>query len=412
MENKKINRYSVLIAAVLINMCIGAVYSFSVFAGPLGQARGWTPAEVMMAFTINSAISPIPMILGGKFLDAGKAKSSILVGGIMFGLGFICTGLSSSTMMLYISYGLLGGIGQGIAYSGIIGNTVRFFPDKRGLATGIVTAGYGAATIITAPLANTLIESVGVLTTFKILGTAYVIIIAIAGIFIKTAPAGYKPEGWNPPVQSGTKQGANLTWNEMVKTPIFYVIASMFAIGALSGMMITSNASRIAQSMYGLSAAVAAGFVSLYSFSNCVGRIFWGGVSDKLGRNKALVGIYVVISAMLLLIGTVNTTIAFTVALVGIGLCFGGTMGIFPSIVAEKFGMKNYGVNYGVTFIGYSVAAYFGPKIAVKVSEVNNGDFTGAFFIALAFSLLGLVLTFVFKKLEKNNVEKDNKKVA
>lgn len=412
MENKKINRYAVLAAAVVINMCIGAVYSFSVFAGPLGEARGWTPAQVMMAFTINSAISPIPMILGGRFLDAGKAKLSILVGGIMFGLGFICTGLSSTTMMLYISYGLLGGMGQGIAYSGIIGNIVKLFPDKRGLATGIVTAGYGAATIITAPLANALIESIGVVSTFRTLGIAYVIIIAIAGIFIKTAPNGYKPEGWNPPVQTGAKQGVNLTWDEMIKTPIFYVIASMFAIGALSGMMITSNASRIAQSMYGLSAAVAAVYVSLYSLSNCIGRVLWGGVSDKLGRNKALLGIFGVISAMLLLISTVKATIAFTVALIGIGLCFGGTMGIFPSIVAEKFGMKNYGVNYGVTFIGYSIAAYFGPKIAVKVSEANNGDFTQAFFIALGLSLLGLVLTFIFKKLEKNKLDKDEKQTA
>lgn len=409
MENKKINRYTVLVAAVIINMCIGAIYSFSVFAGPLGTARGWTPAQVMMAFTINSAISPIPMILGGKLLDSGKAKISILVGGSMFGIGFILTGMATTTIQLYMAYGLVTGIGQGIAYSGIIGNTVKLFPDKRGLATGIVTAGYGAATIIAAPTANTLIESVGVLSTFKTLGIVYLIIILCAGMFIKTAPQGYKPEGWNPPENSNAKKGGvNLDWKEMIKTPLFYVIASMFAIGALSGMMVTSNASKIAQQMYGLSAAIAAGYVSLYSLSNCVGRVFWGGISDKLGRNKAIFGIYTVISLMMLLLITVSTTTAFMIAIVGIGICFGGTMGIFPSIVSEKFGMKNYGVNYGVTFIGYSVAAYFGPKIAVKVSESHNGDFTGAFMIALVFSLIGLVLTFVFKSLEKNKIKESN----
>lgn len=402
MENKRLNRWSILVAAIFINMCIGAVYSFSVFSGPLGAERGWTMAQVMTAFTINSAISPIPMILGGKLLDKGKAKISIIVGGAVFALGFMLTGMAQTTVQLYIAYGLLGGLGQGIAYSGTIGNTVKLFPDKRGLAAGLVTAGYGGATIITAPIANTLIEKFGILTTFKIMGIVYLVVILVAGIFIKTAPQGYMPEGWTPPAPAaGRKQARNFTWQEMIKTASFYIIAVMFMIGALSGMMVTSNASTIGQQMYGLTAAVAATYVSLYSFSNCIGRVFWGAISDKFGRNKALLCIYAVISAMLLLLITIKSVVAFAIAVVGIGLCFGGTMGIFPSLVGEKFGMKNYGVNYGVTFIGYSAAAYFGPKFAVKVATTNNGDFTGAFLIALVVSVVGIALTLIYKKVEK-----------
>lgn len=141
-----------------------------------------------------------------------------------------------------------------------------------------------------------------------------------------------------------------------------------------------------------------------------MGRIFWGTVSDKFGRNNALICIYTVISAMLLLIANSTSKVGFVISIVGIGLCFGGTLGIFPSIVAEKFGMKYYGVNYGITFIGYSLAAFFGPRIAVQVALANNGSFTKAFYIGLILNLIGIALTLLFKSLEKKELE--NNKIA
>ncbi len=411
MPDKKINRNLILMASTIINLCVGAVYAFSVLAGPIGQHFDWTKAQVMMAFTINAAISPIPMILGGKLLDKGLAKVSIMVGGAMFGLGFILTGFAKSPIQLYLSYGVLAGFGQGITYSGTIGNTVRLFPDKKGFATGIVTAGFGGATIIAAPVANYLIENNGIIYTLKTMGLTYLIVTVGFGLLVKAAPAGYKPEGWNPTTATNSsKPVANTNWTGMIRTPKFYVIASMFMLGALSGMMITANASAIGQRMFGLTAAVAALYVSLYSLSNCMGRIFWGTVSDKFGRNNALICIYTVISAMLLLIANSTSKVGFVISIVGIGLCFGGTLGIFPSIVAEKFGMKYYGVNYGITFIGYSLAAFFGPRIAVQVALANNGSFTKAFYIGLILNLIGIALTLLFKSLEKKELE--NNKIA
>ncbi|ERK28554.1 L-lactate MFS transporter [Clostridium intestinale] len=408
MVDKKINRNLVLLASVMVNLCVGAVYAFSVLAGPLGEKFGWSKAVVMTAFTINAAISPIPMILGGKLLDRGLAKLSIIGGGALFGLGFMLTGFVKEPIHLYLAYGVLGGLGQGIAYSGTIGNTVKLFPDKKGLATGIVTAGFGGATILAAPIANNLIQNSGVLSTFKIMGIAYMVITIVFGLLITAAPAGYKPEGWNPPtISSANGSNVNVNWIDMIKTSKFYIIASMFTIGALSGMMITSNASIIGQTMFGLSAAIAALYVSLYSFSNCMGRIFWGAVSDKLGRYNALICIYTVVAAMLLVLATTHSVVGFAIGLIGIGLCFGGTLGIFPSIVAEKFGMKYYGVNYGITFIGYSAAAFFGPKIAVQVAGANNGSFTNAFYIALVLSLVGIALTTLFIRIEKNTANKN-----
>nr|WP_295973714.1 OFA family MFS transporter [uncultured Bacillus sp.] len=412
--NPKYNRWSVLVASAIINLCVGSIYAFSVFAGPLSKAHGWSMGEIMLAFTINAAIAPIPMILGGKILDKGGAKYSIMAGGAMFGAGFILTGLSDSMMALYLSYGILCGLGQGIAYSGTLGNTVKFFPDKRGLASGIVTAGYGGGTIIAAPLANYLIENHGVSSAFISMGMIYFVVTVVCALFVKAAPVGYAPEGWSPSVQATGKKAAgnDVPWNEMIKKPMFYTIAFLFMIGALSGMMVTSNASVIGQQMYGLTAAVAAVLVSLFSLSNCLGRILWGAVSDKIGRTNTLLCIYIVIAAMLLLLANTVSTAGFIIAVIGIGTCFGGTMGVFPSIVGDKFGMKYYGVNYGVTFIGYSLAAFFGPKIAVQVAGTHNGDFTLAFYIAFAISLVGIVLTLLFKRMEKKGIVIASKSVA
>lgn len=396
-------RWIVLAASTIINLCVGAIYAFSVFAGPLSEHHGWTLGQVMIAFSINAAIAPIPMILGGRILDKGGAKWSIMTGGALFGIGFMLTGYVTSPLALYLSYGILCGLGQGIAYSGTLGNTVKFFPDKRGLASGIVTAGYGGGTIVAAPVANYIIENNGVQSAFIYMGTAYAIITVVCALFVKAAPVGYVPKGWTPPVQTGGAKnlGRNVHWTEMVRKPMFYVIMILFMIGALSGMMVTSNASVIGQQMFGLTAAAAAVYVSVFSLSNCLGRVIWGAVSDKIGRTNTLMFIYAVIGAMLLVIASVSSEIGFVIAVVGIGACFGGTMGVFPSIVGDKFGMKYYGVNYGITFIGYSMAAYFGPRIAVRVSEANNGDFTLAFYIAFAFSLLGIALTLIFKRMEK-----------
>lgn len=410
--NVELNRWRILIASTLINICVGAIYAFSIFALPLTKVFDATMPEIMMAFTINAAISPIPMILGGKLVDKGGAKIAILLGGSMFGLGFILTGLATAPWMLYITYGVITGLGQGIVYSATIGNSVKLFPDKRGLAAGIVTAGYGGGTIVIAPIANALIVSNGVQAALITLGISFLVIILGCSLLVKPCPVGYLPQGWTPPAASTNKGGINIPWNEMIKKPLFYVIASLFLIGALSGMMVTSNASIIGQTMFGLSAATAALFVSLYSLSNCLGRVFWGAVSDKIGRTKCLMIIYIVIAAMMLTIALAHSVAGFAVAIIGIGLCFGGTMGIFPSIVGEKFGMKYYGVNYGVTFIGYSGAAFFGPRIANGVAAANNGMFTNAFYIALVVSLVGFALTFIFKAMENKPMTTNHTKAA
>lgn len=398
--NTHLNRWQVIAASTAILLCTGAVYAFSVFAGPLSAQTGWTMPEIMLAFAINSAIGPIPMILGGYLVDKGYVKWTIALGGLLFALGFYLTGHAQSPLVLYLTYGIMAGLGQGFAYSGALSNTLRLFPDKRGLASGILTGGMGFAAVIASPLASQLIQSQDAKFAFRTIGLAYLAIIVIASFFLKAAPKDYKPEGWNPPSQTG-KGMVNKSWKDMLATPIFYIIISMFFVGAFSGLMIASQASPIGQSMFGLSVGTAALYVSLYSIANSSGRFIWGSVSDKIGRSQTLLIIYSVVALALFMLTVVPGQIGFTIGIIGLGLCFGGVMGVFPSIVMENYGPANQGVNYGIVFTGYSLAAFFAPRVAVQMATANNGDYSQAFYVAIALALVGLGLNLLYIKMHK-----------
>lgn len=371
--SKEPNRWVVLISSMGILMCTGAIYAFSVLAGPLSEANGWTMGEVMTAFAINAALGPIPMVLGGFLTDKGWSKWSIMVGAVLFGAGF--------------------------AYSGCLSNTIRFFPDKKGLASGLITAGMGGAAIIAAPIANLLIQNKGVGTAFVWMGTAYILIGFICSLFIQVAPKQALSNKENiKQIEALPVKVASKNWKEMLQSLNFYLILLMFATGAFSGLMIASNAAAIGQSTFGLTAATAAFYVSLYSLSNTLGRVIWGTVSDKLGQSTTITIIYSIIALMFVILILIQTTLGFAIGIIGLGLCFGGVMGVFPSLVMDNFGPKFQGVNYGIVFIGYSTAAFIAPKVSAAISLNNNGDYTKAFYLAIAVVVTGLALNILYKK--------------
>jgi OFA family oxalate/formate antiporter-like MFS transporter len=392
----------VLTGSVLILLCTGAIYAFSVFAGPLSGAHGWSMPDVMLAFTINGAIAPIPMILGGFIIDRGGARWAILIGALLFALGFILAGTATTTGQLYLYYGLIAGLGQGFAYSGCLNNTIKLFPDRRGLAAGIITAGMGAGSVIAAPVAQAIIKSAGPGAAFVRMGAVYAVVVVVGALLIRPAPVGYKPEGWNPPV--GSAPVVNRTWREMLSTPAFYLIFVMLGAGAFSGLLIASQLSPIAQTAaFGITAATAAVLVSVYSVCNALGRFTWGAVSDRLGYTTAITCIYGVVALSFLVMLTMHSTAGFVVGIVGLGLCFGGVMGVFPALTMKTYGPRFQGVNYGIMFSAYSIAAYFGPKVGSSLGHVNrevpgSGDYTQPFVIAIVVALAGLALTLVLAR--------------
>lgn len=406
MNEKQTNRWVILIASVIINLCIGSAYAWSVFQKPLIQQFGWSTGQASLAFTINLGLVPLAMIVAGKIQDKKGPKIVSLVGGIIFGAGITLAGSTNSLTTLYLTYGMLGGLGIGTAYACTIANTVKWFPDKRGLAGGLTAAGFGSGAIVFAPIASSFINQYGVLSTFRILGIVFLIGIVLAALVLKAPEAGWKPEGWNPPVvqQQGGKPTADKTTGEMLKTPKFYILWAMYTIGCISGLMIIGHASPIAQEKIGLTPQVAAVAVSVIAIANTSGRLFWGTVSDKIGRYVALVCMYVLSSIMLILLANATNYTMFILATCGIALSFGGFMGIFPSITADNFGAKNLGINYGVIFTAFGLAAIFGPRIAAVVKQSSGGEYGKAFIIASALNIIGMICTLVIIKM--NKVEK------
>ncbi len=389
-----INRWRVLAGSVLVLLCTGAIYAFSVFAGPLTSAHGWTMGQVMLAFTINGAIAPIPMIAGGYIIDRGGARLAIFGGSLLFALGFILTGTASSTTQLYLYYGLIAGLGQGFAYSGCLNNTIKLFPDRRGLAAGLITMGMGAGSVVAAPVAQAIIKSSGVGAAFVRMGIVYAVVVVLGTLLIQPAPNGYAPAGWTPP--TGAAAPVNHTWTEMLRKPAFYLIFVMLGAGAFSGLLIASQLSPIAQTkMFGISAATAAVLVSIYSICNAAGRFAWGAVSDRLGYTTAVVFIYAVVAVAMVVLITLHSTVGFVIGIVLLGLCFGGVMGVFPALTMKTFGPRFQGVNYGIMFSAYSIAAYFGPKIGASMGGGAKGDYTNPFIVSIVVAGVGIALAVV-----------------
>ncbi|QPO21742.1 OFA family MFS transporter [Pseudomonas sp. Y39-6] len=391
------NRWINIAAAVLILLCTGSIYAFSVLAGPLALARGWTPQEISLAFTISTAVCPIPMIIAGKIVDKGYAREAILVGGVLFGLAYVGMGYFSSLTGLYLGYGVVGGVGMSVAYAGALGNAARYFPDKRGMATGLVTAGNGAAALISAPLAQAMIDSQGVLSTVRTLGIGFIVIAIICGVISRTARSDYRPAGWTPPVKTG-KEASGSDWKQMLASPMFYLMLSLMAAGAVSGLMIAANASQVGQNMFAITSSAAALYVGFYAASNAAGRFIWGSVSDRIGCPNSLVIIFILVALMLLLLINATSTLGFVIAICGIGVSFGGVMGVFPSMVSQRFGARYFGVNYGIMFTGYAIAATVGPRLGASMAARNNGDFSDAFGIAIVICLVGTALAILLSR--------------
>jgi MFS family permease len=282
-------RWAVLIASCLINLCIGSIYAWSVFAAPMAKHLGTDPGSLVIIFTITNAIGPITMITGGRINDKVGPKWLIFVGGIVYGAGFFICSISQSMTMLGIGYGLFCGLSIGLIYGCTISNSIKFFPDKRGLIGGIATATYGFSSVLIPPVANALITRYGILATFRYFGIAFLVIICVSAFAIEKCPEGYMPENMKQvAVKTGSVQ-INKNWKEMLSDPMFYLMFFMLVCGAFYGLMITSQASPLAQNLIKVAPATAAICVSILALFNVGGRIIAGILSDKFGRVNTLI---------------------------------------------------------------------------------------------------------------------------
>lgn len=402
-------RWMVLVLCCLINLCLGSIYAWSVFAAPMAEylsgitGKTLTTGDLAIVYTIANGVGPITMISGGFFNDKLGPKRVIFVGGLMFGLGMILSGFVTSVPLLIVTYGLLGGLGLGMAYGCAISTGVKFFPDKRGLVGGITTAVYGMSSVILPPIATALVGRFGVSVTFRIVGVVFLVVICVSSLFLIQCPADFVPEGYTPPVSEGAKRTVpDQKWNEMLRSPFFYVMILMMLCGALSGMMIISQAKTVASDMIRMTGEAATLAVSVLALFNAFGRVAAGTLSDKIGRiNTLTIALCLSVIGLLLLFFCGEGTIApFFVGIAIVGVSFGSFMGVYPGFTADRFGAKNNSVNYGIMFIGFALSGYVGPKIMTTVVK-GSGTYQPAFLFALAFCVGGLLLSALYRVLVK-----------
>lgn len=407
-QNLDKRRWLVLIASCLTNLCIGSLYAWSVFSSPLAAklGGGLTAAGLGIVFTVANCVGPITMISGGFINDRLGPRWVIFAGGVLFGCGMLFSGFANSVTLLLITYGLGCGLGNGLAYGCTISNSVKFFPDKRGLIGGIATATFGLSSVLIPPVANALIQAGGVSSAFIILGIAFLVIVCVCSMFIIKCPDGYCPRGYIPPAPAGGAAKSSVqdkNWKGMLSDPIFYVMIAMMMSGAFSGLMITSQASPMAQEIAGMTVTAAATTVSVLALFNAAGRIVAGLLSDRFGRVAVLIGAFILelVGLACLLTTKSGAGAQFLIGVSIMGICFGSLMGVYPGFTADKFGTKYNSVNYGIMFIGFALAGYFGP-LAVRSVLKATGAYTGAFLIAGVLAWLGIVLAFVYKAVTRN----------
>lgn len=390
------NRWLILAAAIITNLTLGIGYAWSVFQAALlktNEVQGWKISQTSLAFSISFAMVPVGMIIFGPKVDSQGPKKFVFLGGILFGLGMVLTGFATSIPILYATYGIILGLGIGAAYGAATSVAVKWFPDKKGLAGGLTAAGFGSGPIIFSPIIQNMIGSMGVYDTFKILGVfCLVIICAVSTVMVKAPDA--------PSTATQVTAVTGKTYKEMVREKNFWLLWAVYIMGATGGMMIIGTASDIAKTYQLIDPVQMVMFVGL---ANTFGRIFWGSVSDKIGRYLTVVAMFTTVAVGMFLLAS-NQTIGAWAGVVGtlcVALSFGGFLGAFPGITAENWGVKNAGSNYGWMFTAYGVAAIFGPSLGTTIKTANNGDYIMAFYIVLGMAIVGALLQLLYIKQNK-----------
>ena len=372
------NRWVIAIAGVFLQIALGAVYAWSVFRVPLVKQFGWTISEVTLTFTISIFVLGFAAFFGGLWLNHKGPRLVALTGGVLYGLGVFLASFSHNLWWLYLSYGVIGGVGLGLGYIVPVAVLVKWFPDRRGLITGIAVGGFGAGALITAPAATGLIQSVGVLNTFAYLGIAYLIVTVVTGLFMQSPPDGWKPEGWTPTAsQTSHRAGRDYTLSEALKTWQWWALWLLLFLNTCAGISIISQEAPLFEELAGVTAVVAASMVGLASIGNAVGRVFWAWISDLITRRATF---FVMFAGQLLLfwfLPNIATVSLMTIVTFVVLMCYGGGFGTMPAFTADYFGPKNVGPIYGLMLTAWGFASAFGPLLIALMRE-TAGSYRGA----------------------------------
>lgn len=390
-------RWGVLAAGFTVNVCLGTLYAWSVFIPALEGEFGWSRMEMMLPFVIATLSFSFGMILAGRWQDKSGPRTVALCGATLAGGGYMLSSLAGSLPHLLVTYGLITGLGNATGYIAAVSSGLKWFPDKRGLASGIVVGGYGLGAFALAPAATHIIAIAGWRATFAILGLLFLIAIGVCSLVLKNPPAGWVPAGWKAAATSsslGLASVRDLDPRGMLKTGRFYILWTIFFLSCMAGLMVIANLRPFATTFAGLSDMEAAIAVSILSLFNFIGRIALGHVSDVIGRMKTLAIVSAMIAANMFLFPRYNTMGLVYIGAAIVGLCFGANLGLFPAITADNWGTKHVGMNYGIMLTAWGIGGLVGPAIGGYVYDVT-GHYTRAFGIVSILAVVALVLIYI-----------------
>jgi OFA family oxalate/formate antiporter-like MFS transporter len=389
----KTNRWGIAVAGVFMQVALGSVYAWSVFRLPLAKQFGWSISEVTLTFTISIFVLGVAAFFGGLWLNREGPRIIAVTGGFLYGAGVFLASFSNHKLWwLYLTYGVVGGIGVGFSYIVPVAVLVKWFPDRRGLITGVAVGGFGLGALVTAPLATRLIQSVGVPSTFAYLGIAYLLVTVVSGYFMQNPPEGWKPGGWAPTGTQATQRSSrDYTLGEALRTWQWWTLWLLLFLNTSAGISVISQESPLFQELGRVSAVVAASMVGVASIGNALGRVFWAWVSDGISRRATFAVMFLAQVALFWALPSIGsagvlTTVAFIVL-----MCYGGGFGTMPAFVADYFGSKNVGPIYGLMLTAWGFASAFGPLLIAYMRQAS-GAYRGALHVIAVVMAVSVVL--------------------
>jgi MFS transporter, OFA family, oxalate/formate antiporter len=381
------NRWLPVVGGILMNLALGSLYAWSVFVLPLEREFGWRRADTSWVYTIAIVTFALTFVAAGRIQDLKGPKICAFLGGLLVSGGFFLSSYTSSLLFLYVTFGVVVGLGNGFGYATPIPVASKWFPDKRGLVVGLMVGGYGAGSALLGPLAIRLISSVGWRPTFQILGVVFFVMTMIGTALLKNPPAGYRPPNWQP--ASGIVASVDYRTAEMLSTPTFYLMWVAYCLGTTAGQMAISQLVPFAGSA-GLGALAATLVLPVSALGNAGGRILSGWMSDRFGRLRTLkTMILISAAAMPALVLWREQPALFFILVAVVYWCYGTQLSVFASTTADFYGTRNLGLNYGVLFTAWGAAGILGPAIAGRAFD-RFGDYRVAFFSAGVLALVAL----------------------
>lgn len=397
--NKVKNRWLIAASAVGIHISIGSAYAWSVFTNPMVDAYGWGTTEISMAFSIAIFMLGFSAAFMGKFVEKHGPRKSGMLSALFFGIGVAGSGLATamgSLYMLYLFYGVIGGIGLGIGYIAPVSTLVKWFPDRRGLATGLAIMGFGFAALISGPAAASLIESVGISSTFYIMGAIYFVVMTLSAQYLAPPPKGWLPKGYMEKEQNGKGKIkadlSQLTAAEAIKTRRFWILWTMLFLNVTCGIAVISVASPMAQEITGMTSIAAATMVGVMGLFNGGGRLGWATLSDYIGRPNVYTTFFVIQIAAFFLLPFAASIILFQILVFAILTCYGGGFSSIPAYIGDLFGTKQLGAIHGYILTAWAMAGVAGPILLSLIYDTTNSYNLTMFLFGILF-LIALTLS-------------------